>query len=200
VFVVAATCIVAGVTLANASGTRSTAYAVLTAHGSVQLISRAVPTANSLVLNGRISAWQAALGNKPSEWLLGRGVGKVGTAAARASSAFIPSSGKAQSQSTQAVDSGYFATIADVGLVGLAVLFALFARLTLLGTRAARRDQAAGWVALAMLASMMLDALTRASFTGFPTAFLGLLILGVALAAAQANEPTSAPRGGGVTI
>jgi hypothetical protein len=70
----------------------------------------------------------------------------------------------------------------------------------LLGARAARRDQAAGWVALAMLASMMLDALTRASFTGFPTAFLGLLILGVALAAAQANEPTSAPRGGGVTI
>jgi hypothetical protein len=33
---------------------------------------------------------------------------------------------------------------------------------------------------------MLLDALTRASFTGFPTAFLGLLLVGIALAAAGA--------------
>jgi hypothetical protein len=32
---------------------------------------------------------------------------------------------------------------------------------------------------------LMLDALTRSSFTGFPSAFLGMLLLGLALAAAQ---------------
>jgi len=38
---------------------------------------------------------------------------------------------------------------------------------------------------------MMLDALTRASFTGFPTAFVGFLLVSTALAAA-----TSADRDG----
>ena len=35
---------------------------------------------------------------------------------------------------------------------------------------------------------MLLDAVTRASFTGFPTAFLGLLLVGIALAAADEDE------------
>ncbi len=35
----------------------------------------------NLILNGRVSAWTAALGPDPVDWILGRGVGKVGTAA-----------------------------------------------------------------------------------------------------------------------
>ena len=59
---------------------------------------------------------------------------------------------------------------------------ALFARLLVLSARIATRGHAAGWVALAFLADILLDALTRASFTGFPTAFVGLLVVGLALA------------------
>jgi hypothetical protein len=32
---------------------------------------------------------------------------------------------------------------------------------------------------------MLLDAVTRDSFTGFPTAFLGMLLVGISLAAAE---------------
>jgi O-antigen ligase len=178
--------IVASVTLVNARGTHTEAFKVYASHGNVQLINRPTLSSSDLVLNGRIGAWQAALGKNPAGWLFGRGVGKVGTAAQRASSAFIPTSGTAKGQSrTQAtaVDSGYIATVADVGLVGLAVMLALFGRLIGLGIRYARRNIIAGWVALAFTACMMLDALTRASFTGFPTAFIGLLLVGIALAA-----------------
>lgn len=171
VLAVTAACVVAGVTLANPNGTGT----------------------NGPALNGRISAWQAAIGTQPTKWLLGRGVGAVGTAAARASSPLIPTSNAAKSDSAQAVDSGYVATIADVGLVGLGVLLALFWRLIVLSSRAARRGQAAGWIAAAILAAMMLDALTRASFNGFPTAFVGFLIVGIALAAADADRRAPSP-------
>jgi O-antigen ligase len=135
-----------------------------------------------LTLNGRTSAWQAALGS-PQEWPLGRGVGEVGTAATRATYTIAPR-GAADAQ-TSAVDSGYLATIADVGVVGVAVLVALFARLLALAGRAIRRGHDEGWLAAAFLTVLLLDAVTRASFTGFPTAFLGLLLVGVALASAR---------------
>jgi hypothetical protein len=87
-----------------------------------------------------------------------------------------------------AVDSGYFATIADVGLVGLALLIALLARLGTLALRGAARDDDFGWLALGVLTVLALDAVTRSSFTGFPTAFLGFLLVGLALAAARAPD------------
>jgi len=40
---------------------------------------------------------------------------------------------------------------------------------------------------------LMLDALTRASFTGFPTAFLGLLLVGIALATAREEDRSGSP-------
>jgi len=91
-------------------------------------------------------------------------------------------------QRTLAVDSGYFATIADVGVVGLVVLLALFYRAFALGVDATRRDEALGWFALALIVTMLLDALTRASFTGFPSAFVGMLMLGLTLAAVAEPE------------
>jgi O-antigen ligase len=130
--------------------------------------------------------------------VFGRGVGKVGTAAARATVSIFPGASSSSTSDTggdttnnsqlAAVDSGYLATIADVGIVGLIVLLAILGRAAAIGWRAARRGSAAGWLGLGLLVSMMIDALTRASFTGFPTAFLGLLLLGVCLAAARTGE------------
>jgi hypothetical protein len=147
----------------------------------------------NVVLNGRISAWEAALGPRPSAWLLGRGVGVVGTAAERAGYLLTPS--KDQPDANVAVDSGYLAIVADVGIAGLVVLLALAARLISLGADTARRGVAAGWVTLGLLATLLIDALTRASFSGFPTAFLGLLLIGLGLAAArdEAAMRTGAP-------
>ncbi len=184
VLAVMAAVVAGGVTLANAGGSESRSYSIpaSSSGGSGSL---------NVILNGRISAWEAALGDNPAAWVLGRGVGEVGTAAERASYDVAPSEeapGTGGDTDT-AVDSGYLATIADVGLAGAIVLGALFARLALLAGAAARRRLSAGWVALALLAALLLDALTRASFTGFPTAFLGLLLIGICLAAAR-ETPT----------
>ena len=185
--------VVVAVALGGASGTQTITRNVQTSHG------RRMETVRirNQVLNGRVSAWKAALGNDPRKWIFGRGVGKIGTAAERAAYTVAPTSGGAVDPAIRQaacargqlkscpVDSGYLATVADIGVVGLVVLLALFVRLFVLSARAAVRGSDAGWVALAFLAGLLLDALTRASFTGFPTAFLGLLLIGIALAAAR---------------
>jgi hypothetical protein len=165
----------------------------LLVHGGSERVIAGVGAGQSLFLNGRVSAWTAALGSNPAGWVFGRGVGKTGTAAARGSVSLIPTTNGSNASQTQAVDSGYFATLADVGLVGLAVELVLFVRLGKLARLYARTGNDAGWFGLALLVCMLLDALTRASFTGFPTAFLGMLLLGLALAAA-AEAPEAAPR------
>src|SRR5207247_10747007 len=97
---------------------------LVTGAGATQ--TRSYQSANSsLTLNGRTSAWKAALGS-PSAWPFGRGVGKVGTAAYRTTYTLV--AGPNARAPSRAVDSGYLATIADVGLVGVAVLPGLFAR------------------------------------------------------------------------
>ena len=172
------------VILVNASGSQTQTYAVSGAGASTT-------GANSVnvILNGRISAWGAALGTNPGEWLFGRGVGTVGTAAARATYTLAPSSDVPDTARAQAVDSGYLATIADVGFVGLAVLLALFARIATMALEGVRRNSTPAWVALGLLAAVLLDALARSSFTGFPTAFLGLFLVGISLSAAREADP-----------
>jgi len=162
----------------TAAGVLAIAVLLLVGAGATQTQTYTSPAAN-LTLNGRISAWKVALGT-PSHWLFGRGVGRVGTAAYRATFAVSPRP-QTPPQAAQSVDSGYIATIADVGLAGVAVLLALFTRLIVLARRRTWVREASGWVALAFLTVMMLDALTRSSFTGFPTAFLGLFLIGAAL-------------------
>ena len=76
----------------------------------------------------------------------GAGSGEVGTAAERATYSVTPR-GTRRRRAVQAVDSGYLATIADVGFVGLAVLLALFARLLVLAQRAIRAGSTPGWLA-----------------------------------------------------
>lgn len=154
---------------------------------------RTVQTAPSVFLsiNGRTGVWKTVLGDK-SQWLFGRGVGDVGTAADRATYGVYRTRSSADEQRGTAVDSGYLATVADVGLVGLVLLLGLLVRLGHLCVGAARRGSEAGWIGLALLVVMVLDAVTRASFIGFPTAFLGMLLVGVAIAAAGA--PRARPR------
>ncbi len=197
VFFVIAILVVSIVSLVGAGGSRTRTLNVLSSRGPEQVTTSSGSSSSiNVILNGRISAWTAAIGNNPFQWVIGRGVGTVGTAAQRASSGFAPSTGGSQNSSpttsqSEAVDSGYLATIADVGILGLGVLVALLARLWRLGAAAARRGISDGWVALALLVTIMLDALTRAAFTEFPTAFVGMLLIGIALTAAQDDRRKS---------
>jgi hypothetical protein len=188
-----ATVVIAAGTLLGASGTHTQAVTVYFANGGSTVVNSPVPAQGTLSLNGRTSAWQAAVGSNPLTWAFGRGVGQVGTAAQRATQGLIPTAGPGTTSATssanaRAVDSGYFATVADVGLIGLVIQLALLWRLLALGARAAREQITAGWIAVALLAAMMIDALTRASFNGFPTAFVGMFITGIALAAAADEQ------------
>ena len=120
--------------------------------------------------------------------MFGRGVGDVGTAADRATFGVFQSRAGADAQRGTAVDSGYLATVADVGAVGLVILLALIVRLGQLCLAGARRGDEAGWVGAALLVMIALDAVTRASFIGFPTAFLGMLLVGVAIGATGSKD------------
>jgi hypothetical protein len=157
--------------------------------------SRTVRTGPSLFLtiNGRTEAWKVVL-DDPKTWLTGKGVGEVGTAAERAT--YSVSRDERDLDDASAVDSGYFSLIADVGLAGLIVFLLLAIRLFALARRAIGAGLVAGWLAAGFLAVILLDAVTRDSFTGFPSAFLGMLLLGVALAAAaeQQEAPQAASR------
>ena len=144
-----------------------------------------------VTLNGRTSVWATVFSN-PAEVPFGLGVGKVGTAAQRAQFGVVKNPTKV-TEGAKAVDSGYFATVADVGLVGFVVLLALLTRLVVLGLAAIRRFELTGWLVLGWLAVMLIDAITRASFTGFPTAFLGMLFVGLGIAASSQPRPDLRP-------
>lgn len=152
--------------------------------------SRTVRTGPSLFLtiNGRTEAWRVVL-DDPKTWLTGKGVGEVGTAAERAT--YSVSRDERDEEDASAVDSGYFSLIADVGLGGLVIFLLLAARLMTLARDAIGRGLVAGWLAAGWLAVLLLDAVTRDSFTGFPSAFLGMMLLGVALAAAAEERDSS---------
>jgi hypothetical protein len=154
---------------------------------------RAVPlnATTYVTLNGRATIWRERLGN-PRYWVFGRGVGAVGTAATRAAQSLI---GKRQANTPNpgtVVDSGYLALVADVGAAGFAVLLLLFGRIVVLARRAGP-ESSEGWVAIGLLLVMMIDALSHESFTAFPTAYIGMLLVGLSLSAARARI-TPGPR------
>lgn len=148
-----------------------------------------------LTLNGRTSVWSEAVGHERSAWVFGRGVGAVGTASQRATKSLTGSAPAARSKGGTVVDSGYLAVATDIGFVGLALLLALFGRLVFLAGRAAARGESSGWIALGVLTVMLLDALTRESLTGFPTAYVGMLVVGLATATWREPEPVEEPTG-----
>lgn len=137
-----------------------------------------------VTLNGRTTLWREQLG-PPRNWVLGRGVGAVGTAAQRARESLL---GKQQANSrvgNTVVDSGYLGAIADVGVLGLALLLVLLGRVIALARRAIGAGRESAWIAAGFVCLMMIDALSQESFTAFPTAYLGMLLTGTALAATR---------------
>lgn len=170
-------------------GQRRTASLVLASAVAAVLLVLALPgDPVNLPIHERPARWRATLGG-PSELPFGRGVGTTGTAATRAKYRLRPP--RSSEGDALPIDSGYLATVADVGLVGLAALLALFVRL--LQSAHARLPSRSAWFALACLVVLLCDAVVRSSFTAFPTAFLGLLLTGVALAAADEEYRSRTP-------
>ena len=172
----------------------ATAAAIGFVASSQHMSERAVPvSANTyLTLNGRTKLWKEQLGDHPSQWIFGRGVGATGTAADRAKLALGGRTAANRQGGSNTVDSGYFALCADVGVVGVILLLALFARLAAIARRAVSRGLQAGWAILVLLLVLMLDAVSRESFTGYPTAYIAFLLIGLATATAlqaEASEP-----------
>jgi hypothetical protein len=150
-----------------------------------------------LTINGRTEGWKVVL-DDPRTWAVGKGVGEVGVAAERATYS-VSRRERDEEKDASAVDSGYFALIADVGFIGLVAFLALVARVFSLARRTIDRGSNIGWLTVGLLTVLLLDAVTRDSFTGFPPAFLGMLLVGVSLAAAEeereapADLPAAAP-------
>ena len=143
-----------------------------------------------LTLNGRTDAW-ATIFEDGSQIPLGQGVGAVGRASMRAQVGLttVSSNPGEYAKDQIAVDSGYLAAVADVGLAGLAILLLLLGRLVTLAGRATRLPgDVAGWLCIGYLTVLALDALTRDSFTGFPTAYLGFLLVGISLAVVREED------------
>jgi hypothetical protein len=172
--------VVLGLLLLTATAAAALAFLFAIAGANETRSVRAAPN-TYVTLNGRTTVWSTVFAH-PSKIPFGLGVGKVGTAAQRAQFGVVADPYKVQSQ-VVAVDSGYFAAVADVGMVGFVILLALLSRLVVLGIGATRKPGPAGWLILGWLAVLLIDAVTRASFTGFPTAFLGLLLVGAGIAA-----------------
>jgi hypothetical protein len=147
-----------------------------------------------LTLNGRSRSWRAALG-KPSTWAFGRGVGLYGTAALRA---VQQRQGPTVQAPTMAADSGYLATLSDVGLVGLAVLLTMFGRILVLLRRAIARNEQLAWFGAGVVLVLVLDAALRSSLTGFPTADIAFLFAGLTIAATLPRDGREAPAPGRV--
>jgi O-antigen ligase/polysaccharide polymerase Wzy-like membrane protein len=157
---------------------------LLAVSGANQTRSVRVGPNTYVTLNGRTTVWKTVF-SKPSRVPFGLGVGKVGTAAERAQSGVVVNAvnqAKGRKHGA-AVDSGYFAAVADVGIVGLIVFLALLTRLAVLGVDGTKRPGPAGWLVIGWLSVLLLDAVTRASFTGFPQAFLGMLLIGLGISA-----------------
>jgi len=153
--------------------------------GASETRSRQAGPGAYLTLNGRTDAWGSVVSGR-GDLPFGRGVGTVGTAAERSQVGTIVGTEKVED--TSSVDSGYFAAVADVGLIGLCVLLAILMRLVVLGVRGTRHPGKTSWLVLAYLSVLILDAATRSSFTGFPSAFIGFLLIGVGIAVLSHEE------------
>jgi O-antigen ligase len=170
----------------------ATTFAVSSQETSTEVVE--VSPNQYLTLNGRTELWEEAVGTSRSNWSFGRGVGATGTASERARSTLTGAEVE-DAEGGGVVDSSYLATVADVGLIGLGLLLALLGRILVLAWQAAKRGERSGWLALGLLTVLMFDALTRESLTGFPTAYIGMLVLGLAVATWRHDEAPSRPNG-----
>jgi O-antigen ligase len=153
----------------------------------------AVSPTTYLTLNGRTKLWQSQVGGSATDWLFGRGVGATGTAAARAEQTLTGRKKLNSRSSAGVVDSGYLAVVADIGVAGLILLLALFGLLLTRAVQRARGGDALGWAAVGILAVTLLDGLSRESFTGFPTAYVAMLLVGLAVARGSETQAADLP-------
>lgn len=146
-----------------------------------------------LTFNGRTTVWQERLEGKYGAWLAGEGVGTTGTAATRAERSLLGDREESTGEG-HIVDSGYFVTLLDVGVVGVALALLLFARIAAAAGRAVSRGDHAGWITIAVLVVTLFGALTAEAFTDFPFAYLTMLMLGLGHAASGAEPESAAGR------
>jgi len=152
-----------------------------------------------LTLNGRTETWSQVI-RGPADVLFGRGVGVLGSGLARSQQQGISEQARyvdgvapppATNDDLTSLDNSYVALVADVGLLGLALLVLFGARVwagLAAGLHTRTRPALAGG---AVLVVTLVDGLTRTSLTAFPFGFVALLVLGAALAAVHAGP--SAP-------
>jgi hypothetical protein len=143
-----------------------------------------------VTLNGRTQKWRSEIGSI-GNWPFGRGVAVIGSAAQRAQESLTGKIEVGSGPPIVPVDSGYFTLIGDVGLFGLVAYLALLSRIVVVGRRAARRGYSEGWLAISVVVVMLVDAVSRETFTGYPIAYLGMLMAGLACSAAQARVASS---------
>ena len=160
-----------------------------------------------LTLNGRTETWSQVI-RGPGDVVFGRGVGVLGSGLARSQQQGISEQARyvdgvapppATNDELTSLDNSYVAVVADVGILGFALLVLFGARVwagLAAGIRARTRPALAG---AAVLLVTSVDGLTRTSLTAFPYGFVALLVLGAALAAAHASPaariPTSSTSG-----
>jgi hypothetical protein len=195
-----------GISLARRGRVAVAAFVVLIAvtAGATTLISAsdqsqtktvAVNPTTYLTLNGRTKVWQSRLGH-PANWPFGRGVGAIGSAAARAERSL---SGKivigSRPTGSTVVDSGYLSLVADVGFLGFSLFLMLMGRLVMLARRALAVRVEAGWLVIAVASVILLDALSREAFTGYPSSYFTWLLLGLggAVCVTELRERRFAP-------
>jgi hypothetical protein len=168
----------------------SAALAAVVAVTAVTVPTKSLGVGRYVPPQSRADLWKRALGHSAMGWTLGRGVGSAGTASQRASQSLFRSAVAPPAHGV-VVDSSYVVTVSDVGVVGLVVLVALLTRLLVLARRRAASGDSCGWMALGILVVVIFDALTRESLTGFPTAYLEMLTLGLTLATVSSSPPDS---------
>lgn len=162
---------------------------------SEQTQTRAIPInpTTYLTLNGRTQLWKERIG-KPQDWSLGQGVGVTGTAARRAQQSISGKQPIGATYTSTNVDSGYLTLISDVGILGVAFLFAMFGRILLLARSAIANGLEQGWIVVAVAAVYVIDNLSREAFTAYPGAYLSWLLIGLGLSAAAETMRQRAER------
>jgi O-antigen/teichoic acid export membrane protein len=187
---------VTALVLVTAACIAAPAYVVVS-HGTPSAAAKTGGGPSALTLNGRTAGWSRAL-DTPEHAVMGHGVGALGTGLARAQAGKVHRARNAPLQQTAAehqrlsVDSTYVALIADVGVVGLMLVLALFGRILTLAARAVSQGRSEGWVVIGLVVAMAIDSLTRTSLTSFPVGYIALLVVGCALGAAVEGQEESA--------
>lgn len=162
------------------------------------------PAANNtflLSLNGRTSTWLQVF-RGPGDVLFGRGAGEIGAGAGRAGQQGVAAvahyqPGVAPPIATNvgltSLDSTYFETLADAGVVGLLVLLLLGARVLSLLRAGQHVRGAPASAARGIFLLLAADGVTRTSLFAFPFGFIAMFLLGSALGACT-SPPSDAGR------